>query len=108
MGTLPIPRAFLLTAVSKKAAQFPLFVKYNLKLLKKTVARISASHSSSYLSDIGWLGQTRLLKSGFQVDAGLLGEDVAYVAGEGEVNGGTAGQSSDFLSKTADDGPVPA
>lgn len=72
MGIPLITKAFLLTAVSKKAAQFPMFVKYNLKLLKKLVARISASHSSSYLSDIGRLGQTRLLKSGFQVDAGLL------------------------------------
>ena len=65
------------------------------------MARISASHSSSYLSDIGRLGQTRLYfgsESGFQIDAGLLGEDVAYLAGEGEVNGGAAGQSSNLCA----------
>ena len=38
----------------------------------------------------------RIWKLSFQVDTGLLGEDMAGVAGEGELHVGTGSQSSNF------------
>ena len=54
MGTPLITRAFLLIAISKKAAHFSVFVKHYLKnSYKKLDPTITVRSSFSYLNDIG-------------------------------------------------------